>query len=112
MGINHISNEKKQAYHFTPEVEDTSYNALRRFNLKRVRFRISAQTSWFARIGLLGSIAWAIVAPAILGASLGLWIDTMYPSQFSWLMLLLPTGLFLGCLAAAYWYRQDITPKD
>lgn len=76
-------------------------------------FKLTRGASWMARLGLCGMIGWAILVPALLGLSVGLWLDAMYPNGFSWASFLLPTGLFLGCLAAAYWFRQDFTaPKD
>lgn len=82
------------------------------FRASQVHFRLSRTTSWLSKVGILSSIGWAILVPTLLGFSVGLWIDTMYPSGFHWTSLMLPVGLFLGCLNAGYWFRQDYTPKD
>lgn len=111
MGTNHLFTRKGSGHRPHAEPERFS-DTLGRFNFTRIQFRVNRDASWMARIGLLSNIGWAIIAPALLGLSLGLWIDTMYPSHFSWISLLLPIGLFLGCVAAGYWFRQDFTPKD
>ncbi len=55
----------------------------------------------------LGAIGWAIIVPSLLGAALGLWIDTLWPGNYSWFSLLLPLGILIGCLTALLWSRSD-----
>lgn len=55
----------------------------------------------------VGAIGWTITAPTVLGAALGLWVDTLWPSHFSWFSMLLPLGLLAGCLAALFWSWQE-----
>jgi ATP synthase protein I len=63
-------------------------------------------------LGLLGSMGWAVMVPTLLALALGLWVDTMFPGHLAWVSLMLPVGLCLGCLNAAYWFLQACTPKD
>ncbi|WP_373532039.1 AtpZ/AtpI family protein [Vampirovibrio sp.] len=65
-----------------------------------------------SRLGFLGAIGWAIMVPTLVALALGLWIDTMFPGPLSWGSVMLPLGLFLGCMNAGYWFSQDFTPKD
>jgi ATP synthase protein I len=78
----------------------------------QLQIRLGRNTHWIGRLGLFGSIGWAIIVPTLLGMSVGLWVDTLYPGDFAWTSLLLPLGLFLGCVNAGYWFQQDFTPKD
>jgi predicted F0F1-ATPase subunit len=83
-----------------------------RFPSRPVHFRLNFPVRWFAGLGLIGSIGWAVTVPALLGLALGLWIDTMFPGHLVWVSLTLPLGLFLGCLNAVYWFLQGCAPKD
>ena len=43
---------------------------------------------WFG-LGLMGIVGWAVVVPTLLGAALGLWLDSHYPGGRSWTLRLL-----------------------
>jgi predicted F0F1-ATPase subunit len=83
-----------------------------RFTFTPIHPRLNLPVSWLSVLGLLGSIGWAVMVPTLLGLASGLWIDTMFPGYLNWVSLMLPLGLFLGCLNAGYWFLQDSTPKD
>jgi len=51
----------------------------------------------------LGLVGWSVVLPTLLGAALGAWLDRRWPSRISWTLLLLISGLFVGC--ANVWIR-------
>jgi ATP synthase protein I len=61
---------------------------------------------WFG-LGMFGLIGWAVAIPTVLGIALGLWIDTTWPSRFSWTLMLLLAGLVLGCANAWYWLSEE-----
>lgn len=66
--------------------------------------RSQKQKSEFWRaITMLGLVGWSVVVPTLIGAALGRWIDRRWPSRFSWTLLLLVSGLLLGCANA--WLR-------
>lgn len=59
------------------------------------------------QVATLGAIGWSIAVPSLLGAALGLWVDTLWPSNYSWFSILLPVGILIGCLTALLWSRPD-----
>jgi ATP synthase protein I len=58
--------------------------------------------SW-SSIAVLGVIGWSVTVPTLAGVALGIWIDQRWPSRFSWSLMLMVTGLVLGCIHA--WLR-------
>ncbi|MBI5870036.1 MAG: AtpZ/AtpI family protein [Actinobacteria bacterium] len=58
----------------------------------------------FMRFNLTG---WSVVVPTLAGLAIGNWIDNRYPTSFSWALVLMAVGLFLGCLNAWYWIRHQ-----
>ena len=42
-----------------------------------------------------------------MGVAAGVWIDTKWPSRYSWTLLLLMAGVMLGCLNAWYWVTRE-----
>jgi ATP synthase protein I len=58
--------------------------------------------------GFFGLIGWSIVAPTLLGAALGNWLDRSNPgSDRNWTLALLLAGLMLGCLNAWRWVAKE-----
>ncbi len=69
------------------------------------------ENSWFALSGL-GLIGWSVVIPTLLGLGLGIWIDSQFPSQFSWTLMLMFAGLITGCSHAWYWVSSEQSKID
>ncbi len=63
-------------------------------------------TVWFG-LGMFGIIGWSIAVPTLLGIALGVWIDTKFPSQYSWTLMLLFVGVVFGCINAWYWIERE-----
>jgi ATP synthase protein I len=61
---------------------------------------------WFG-LGMMGLIGWAVVAPTLLGAALGVWLDAHYPGNHSWTLALLVAGLIIGCWSAWRWVVKE-----
>ena len=61
---------------------------------------------WFG-LGMFGIIGWSIAIPTLLGIALGIWIDTRFPSPYSWTLMLLFVGVVLGCMNAWYWIERE-----
>ena len=61
---------------------------------------------WFG-LGMMGLIGWSVVVPTLLGAALGIWLDSHYPGGRSWTLALLMAGLSLGCLNAWHWVAKE-----
>ena len=54
-------------------------------------------------LAILGLVGWSVALPTLAGAVLGAWIDHRWPSRLSWTLMLLVSGLVLGCANA--WLR-------
>jgi ATP synthase protein I len=61
---------------------------------------------WFG-LGMMGLIGWSVVVPTLLGAAIGIWLDTHYPGKHAWTLALLVAGLVLGCFNAWHWVAQE-----
>ncbi len=61
---------------------------------------------WFG-LGMMGLIGWSIVVPTLLGAALGLWLDTHHPGKHGWTLALLMAGLAIGCWNAWQWVAKE-----
>lgn len=65
-----------------------------------------AKGVWFG-LGMFGMVGWSVAIPTVLGIFLGIWIDVTWPSSYSWTLMLLIIGLFLGCYNAWYWVQKE-----
>ena len=61
---------------------------------------------WFG-VGMFGLVGWSVVLPTLVGVALGIWIDTTWPSRYSWTLMLLFAGVVAGCLNAWYWVKRE-----
>ncbi len=61
---------------------------------------------WFW-LGMFGIVGWSIAVPTLMGVAAGVWIDTTWPSRYSWTLMLLMAGVMLGCLNAWYWVTRE-----
>ncbi len=61
---------------------------------------------WFG-LGMFGMVGWAVTIPTLIGIAVGVWIDTHWPSKYSWTLMMLFIGLILGCLNAWYWVHKE-----
>ncbi len=61
---------------------------------------------WFG-LGMFGLVGWSIAIPTIIGVILGIWIDKTWPSRYSWTLMLLVTGVVVGCLNAWHWVKRE-----
>jgi ATP synthase protein I len=58
-------------------------------------------------LGMMGLVGWSIVVPTLLGAALGLWLDSRHADSHSWTLALLVAGLTLGCMNAWHWVAKE-----
>jgi ATP synthase protein I len=61
---------------------------------------------WFG-LGMMGLIGWSVVVPTLLGAALGLWLDSHHIGQHSWTLVFLMAGLSFGCFNAWHWVDKE-----
>jgi ATP synthase protein I len=60
---------------------------------------------WFG-LGTFGLVGWSVAIPTLIGIGLGVWIDSRWPSRFSWTLMFLFAGVVVGCFNAWYWVQQ------
>ena len=61
---------------------------------------------WFG-LGMFGLIGWAVAVPTLIGVALGLWLDRVAPTTFSWTLALIVAGVCHGCWNAWRWISQE-----
>jgi len=71
------------------------------------RARKEGDRGFWQNLGLIGSVGWMIVLPAVGGGFLGRWIDGKTDSPISWALTLVVVGLAIGCLGAWQHIRRE-----
>ncbi len=66
------------------------------------------QSIWFG-LGMMGLVGWSVAIPALIGVSVGIWIDATWKSPYSFALMLLIFGIFVGCLNAWNWVERERT---
>lgn len=79
--------------------------AVRTRRERRVRGEREARHSIGGDLAMVGAIGWTVVAPALLGAFAGRWLDRKLHAGIFWTLGLLVAGLTLGCALA--WQKLD-----
>ncbi|NCC24040.1 MAG: hypothetical protein EOM25_02385 [Deltaproteobacteria bacterium] len=60
---------------------------------------------WFG-LGFFGMVGWSVAVPAVLCLALGIWIDSHWPTPWSFALMFLVLGVALGCANAWYWIQR------
>lgn len=58
-------------------------------------------------LGMTGMVGWSVAVPSLLGAALGIWLDSNYPQSFSWTLTLLMAGIIAGSIIAWSWVLKE-----
>lgn len=58
-------------------------------------------------LGMLGLVGWSIIIPTFIGLSIGIYIDKIFISPFSWTLMCLFLGLIIGCINVWYWVSKE-----
>jgi ATP synthase protein I len=88
--------------------EEVGAKAARKLHAQRHVTR----TVWFG-LGMMGLIGWSVAIPTLLGAALGIWLDKHHSGSHSWTLMLLVTGLIIGCVNAWHWVtKEDRAMRD
>ena len=74
---------------------------------RKLRARREGQRSIWFGLGMFGIVGWSVAVPMLALMALGIWIDTRWPSQYSWTLMLLLLGVALGCINAWYWVNRE-----
>ncbi len=99
MNKNHGMDNASQESTFSREV---GAQAARKLKARRD----GTKSIWFG-LGMSGLIGWSVTVPTLIGAAIGIWADRRYPSRYSWTLMLLLTGLIIGCLNAWHWVDSE-----
>ncbi len=72
-----------------------------------------ARGVWFGMSSIV-MMGWMIVIPPLVGAFVGHWIDSKWPSPISWTMILILVGLVAGCYSVWAWAERHLetTKRD
>jgi ATP synthase protein I len=81
---------------------DVGAKEARKLKARRERYR----GVWFG-LGMFGVVGWSVALPVLAMLALGIWIDSRWPSRFSWTLMLLFVGIVLGCLNAWRWISRE-----
>ena len=73
---------------------------------RKLKARASSRGVWFG-LGMMGLVGWSVVVPTLLGAALGIWLDTHHSGTHPWTLALLLVGLAIGCLNAWHWVARE-----
>lgn len=63
-------------------------------------------------LGLFGLVGWAVIVPVLLGITLGIWLDRIWPGRISWTLSGLIVGVAWGCRQAWCWIEQARQDKN
>ena len=74
---------------------------------RKLKARRNARPGVWFGLGMMGLIGWSVTVPTLLGAALGLWLDTHHPGKHPWTLALLVAGLVIGCLNAWHWVAKE-----
>jgi len=74
---------------------------------RKLKARRDGAPGVWSGLGMMGLVGWSVVVPTLLGAALGLWLDSRHADTHSWTLALLVAGLTLGCLNAWHWVDKE-----
>ncbi len=100
MNQSNLNQKEKNKHH------NQFYSQVNKKASRKIEARQHKKSIWFV-LGMFGMVGWSVVIPTLIGIALGVWIDTHIPSPYSWTLMLLCIGLFIGCLTAWYWIKQE-----
>lgn len=76
-------------------------------SIRKLKARKEENLSVLYGLTLMGFVGWSVGIPTLIGVAIGLWLDEVLPTPFSWTLTLMLVGLILGCINAWYWVQQE-----
>ena len=73
---------------------------------RKLDARQEGKKIWFG-LGMFGVVGWSIALPTVVAGFLGTWIDSQWPSRYSWTLMLILGGLGFGCFTAWNWIQKE-----
>lgn len=80
---------------------------IRKKSSRKIRARKEGDKGLWYGVGMFGLVGWSVAIPTLLFLLLGIWIDSTYKSRYSWTLMMLIFGIFLGCVNAWYWVKKE-----
>ncbi len=99
-------NKSKSTKEEKQTIQNQFYQQVNQKASRKIEARQHKKSIWFV-LGMFGMVGWSVVTPTLICIAIGVWIDTHIPSPYSWTLMLLVVGLFLGCLTAWYWIEKE-----
>ncbi|GAA5520220.1 AtpZ/AtpI family protein [Aliifodinibius salicampi] len=82
-------------------------DTVRKKTTRKIRSREEGDKGLWYGLGMFGLVGWSVSIPTILFLLLGIWIDSTYKSTYSWTLMMLIVGIFIGCMNAWYWVKKE-----
>jgi ATP synthase protein I len=99
-----VSDEDQNERARPPGTLDRSVAEQERRKLRARQQQSNPLSVGFAAFGVIG---WSVAVPTVTGVALGVWLDRVHPEHFSWTLMLLGVGIFMGCLNAWHWMARE-----
>ena len=74
---------------------------------RRLKARREGERDVSFWLGMFGLVGWSVALPTVCMIALGVWIDSRFPSSYSWTLMLLFVGIVIGSLNAWYWIKKE-----
>jgi len=73
---------------------------------RKLKARQQDRSVWFG-LGMFGLVGWSIATPILIGIAVGIWLDQIWPHEFSCTLICLFIGVVTGCSIAWYWVKRE-----
>lgn len=73
---------------------------------RKLRARRRGRSSIAFGLGLFGVVGWSVAVPTLAGIALGLYLDRVAPSTFSWTIAGMVVGVAVGAVVAWQWLQR------
>jgi ATP synthase protein I len=74
---------------------------------RKIKAKQEGQRSIWFGLGMMGLVGWSVTIPTLIGVAIGVWIDRVSESRYSWTLMCLIFGVLLGCWNAWYWVQRQ-----
>lgn len=90
-----------------PDPREDFVDRVDREQKRRIRSEKRGRLSAWFGLGMFGLIGWSVAVPMLLGIGVGWWVDSTWPGSYSWTLMLMVGGLFLGVINAWQWIARE-----
>lgn len=94
-----------------PGKKDFRDQAVKKGARKLKARRTNAVNAWWG-FSLFGMVGWSVVIPTLIGIFAGVWLDRYYADSHYWTLVLLLSGIFIGCVFAFILLAKEMFKKE